>query len=122
MWPTYEDHVTTWPGSAGTVVQPDQLADADADTDTDIEIVIGLAVPHITHITFREEDGTGAAWFYSRNDRSWAGVRWPEEGGPGTVYQYGPQRLWDAVEAACSWWEEQGRPGLDCFGLTVTQR
>ncbi|MFF1415822.1 methyltransferase domain-containing protein [Streptomyces sp. NPDC058289] len=113
-WPTHDDYVTTWPGSTGTAVQPDQLADTDA------EFVIGLAVPHITHTTFREEDGTRATWVYSLNDRSWAAVRWPEEDGPGIVYQHGPRRLWDAVEAACSWWEEQGRPGLDSFGLTFT--
>ncbi|MFG2233594.1 hypothetical protein ACGFNX_26985 [Streptomyces sp. NPDC048723] len=27
--------------------------------------------------------------------------------------------VWDAVEAACGWWEAQGSPALDRFGLTV---
>lgn len=38
---------------------------------------------------------------------------------PFTVYQLGPRRLWDEVEAAYRWWREQGEPGLDRFGLEI---
>ena len=46
-------------------------------------------------------------------DGSWARV----DGD--SVRQAGPRRLWDEAEAAWRWWEEQGRPGRDRFGLTV---
>ncbi|MFD9894223.1 hypothetical protein ACFWY9_33155 [Amycolatopsis sp. NPDC059027] len=39
---------------------------------------------------------------------------------PFTVHQFGPRRLWDEVVAAYDWWYENGEPGLDRFGLTVT--
>ncbi|GLX19482.1 hypothetical protein Slala02_27970 [Streptomyces lavendulae subsp. lavendulae] len=52
-------------------------------------------------------------------DRSWAAVRWPEQHRPGTVYQHGPRRAWDAVEAAaCGGTKSADR--LDCLGLTIT--
>lgn len=40
-------------------------------------------------------------------------------GGRSVVYQSGPRRLWDEVERALMWWAEQGRPGVERFGLTV---
>ncbi|WP_449195314.1 methyltransferase domain-containing protein [Streptomyces sp. NRAIS3] len=46
-------------------------------------------------------------------DGSWARV----EGD--SVRQAGPRQLWDEVEAAWRWWEEQERPSRDRFGLTV---
>ncbi|MFB9553380.1 hypothetical protein [Streptomyces roseoviridis] len=65
--------------------------------------------------------GDAAAWFYSLTDRSWAAVRWTNgDGRDGEVYQQGPRRLWDRVEAVQGWWEKQGRPGLERFGLTAT--
>ncbi|MFJ3206285.1 hypothetical protein [Streptomyces sp. NPDC086989] len=76
-------------------------------------------MPHVAHTTHTEPDGSPAAWWYSLTDRSWAAVRWPEGNGPGVVYQHGPRRLWDVVEAAHGWWEMQGSPSLDRFGLTV---
>ncbi|EST25403.1 hypothetical protein M878_29095 [Streptomyces roseochromogenus subsp. oscitans DS 12.976] len=48
-------------------------------------------------------------------DGSWARV----EGA--SVRQSGPRRLWDGVEAAWRWWEEQERPSRDRFGLTVNR-
>lgn len=37
----------------------------------------------------------------------------PDEDGPYRVYQLGPHRLWDEVEAAHQWWVDQGSPGAD---------
>ena len=37
-----------------------------------------------------------------------------------SVRQYGPQRLWDRVEEAAIFWNEQGRPSYERFGLTAT--
>lgn len=40
---------------------------------------------------------------------------------PLTVYQLGPRRLWDEAETAYDWWHEQGEPGPERFGMTVTR-
>ncbi|MEV7420388.1 methyltransferase domain-containing protein [Streptomyces sp. NPDC089919] len=112
VWPDAEAYVREWPAPTGTAVQAQHLAAA--------QHVVSLAVPGIAHTPHTDTDGAAAAWFYSLTDRSWAAVRWPQEYGPGIVYQQGPRRLWDAVEAACTWWESAGRPSLDRFGLTIT--
>lgn len=36
------------------------------------------------------------------------------------VWQSGPRRLWNEVEAACRWWLEAGSPGADRWLFTVT--
>ncbi|MET9695158.1 methyltransferase domain-containing protein, partial [Streptomyces sp. NPDC006514] len=78
VWPDAEKYVKQWPGSTGTAVQPDQLAEA--------HHAISLAVPHVAHTTHTEPDGAPAAWWYFLTDRSWAAVRWPEEYGPGIIF------------------------------------
>ncbi|MEV7024309.1 methyltransferase domain-containing protein [Kitasatospora sp. NPDC093558] len=52
-------------------------------------------------------------WVATTDALSWAAVD------PYEVWQYGPRRLWDEVEAAYRWWEQHGRPGPERFGLTV---
>ncbi|MDQ3154930.1 MAG: hypothetical protein M3R63_25420 [Actinomycetota bacterium] len=34
--------------------------------------------------------------------------------------QYGPQRLWDRVEEAATFWNDEGRPSYERFGITAT--
>ncbi|MFJ7248085.1 hypothetical protein ACIQWA_26125 [Kitasatospora sp. NPDC098652] len=53
---------------------------------------------------------------------SWAAVDWDGTRGAEryTVWQHGPRRLWEEVEGAYRWWLENGRPGPERFGLTVT--
>lgn len=44
--------------------------------------------------------------------------------GPGTdriVYQVGPRRLWDAVEAAWDAWDAAGQPGPESFRMRIGQ-
>ncbi|MER5933936.1 methyltransferase domain-containing protein [Streptomyces sp. NPDC002054] len=114
VWPEHAEYVTRTPGATGTTVQPYELADTDA------AHAVALAVPGIAHTAYRTADGADAVFFYSLTDRSWASVRWPEELGPGIVLQDGPRRLWDRVEAAYTWWQDEGRPALTRFGLTIT--
>ncbi|MFJ8563261.1 methyltransferase domain-containing protein [Streptomyces sp. NPDC093514] len=113
-WPDHTAYVTTWPGTTGTILRPDQLADTDA------LHALSLTVPQVTHTLYTEDDGNPAGWWYSLTDHSWAFARWPDPQGPGIVHQHGPRQLWDAIESAFQWWEEQGRPTLSRFGLTVT--
>ncbi|SDH72283.1 Protein-L-isoaspartate O-methyltransferase [Sinosporangium album] len=50
-----------------------------------------------------------------------AGPSWAENvtTGPAEVVFGGPRDVWAVVEDAYVWWEEQGRPGVGDFGLTV---
>jgi hypothetical protein len=63
-----------------------------------------------------------SVWLYGLSDRSWAAVLFHDGQPVSTVYQGGPRKLWDEVEAAYRWWEAEGRPGIDRFGLTVSQQ
>ncbi|MER5782453.1 hypothetical protein ABT104_12115 [Streptomyces mobaraensis] len=53
-------------------------------------------------------------------DPSWACALFRAEPDLKTlVWQGGPRRLWDEVEAAYDWWATRGRPTPGRFGLTV---
>lgn len=84
---------------------------------------LGLRVPAVAHTVDRERDGKRAVWFYGRSDessaKSWAVVVFDNGRAESKVYQSGPRRLWEEVEAAHRWWVERGRPGFERFGLTV---
>ncbi|MFJ7064778.1 protein-L-isoaspartate O-methyltransferase [Streptomyces sp. NPDC101115] len=110
-WPDAEEYVKGWPAPQRTGIRPEQL-DAAA-------FAVSHAVPDVAYTPHTEPDGTPAVWFYSLTDRSWAAARWSGSDRPGEVYQQGPRRLWDRVEAVHDWWERQGRPGIGRFGLTA---
>lgn len=81
--------------------------------------VTGLCVPRCAHVVNRSGDGVARAWFFDMDSRSWAAVE--SSGKPAaTVYQSGPRRLWDEVARALTWWSNEGSPGLDRFGLTIS--
>ncbi|KPC61206.1 methyltransferase domain-containing protein [Streptomyces chattanoogensis] len=81
--------------------------------------VLGLRVPRCRQVIAEKSDGGRPVWLYGTDDRSWACV-WFRDGGAARVWQAGPRRLWDEAAAAYRWWEENGRPGPERFGLTVT--
>ncbi len=82
--------------------------------------VPGLLVPDVTHVADRErEDSRRAVWLYGLSDTSWAVAVFREGRDEAKVYQSGPRRLWDEVEAAHDWWNANGKPGFERFGLTV---
>jgi protein-L-isoaspartate O-methyltransferase len=116
-WPRHDEYVTDWPGEAAstTALTSDDLVGA---AFGGVDFVLGLLVPECAH-TVHTESGRGVAWFYGLGDRSWAVVRWAG-GTSAEVYQSGARRLWDEVEAAWHWWDGQGRPDVDRFGLTVS--
>ncbi|WP_370106418.1 methyltransferase domain-containing protein [Streptacidiphilus sp. BW17] len=51
---------------------------------------------------------------------SYAHCRWADWEAPHAVASAGPRRLWDEVSAVHGWWEAQGQPSIEQFGLTVT--
>jgi protein-L-isoaspartate O-methyltransferase len=59
-------------------------------------------------------------WLYGISDRSWAAAVLHDGRQTSTVYQSGPRRLWDDIEAAHRWWTGAGRPDVTQFGLTIT--
>ncbi|HEY5835145.1 rRNA adenine N-6-methyltransferase family protein [Streptomyces sp.] len=85
-----------------------------------VGFAIGLRVRNCTHIADRKHDGKRPVWFYGLTDRSWAVVIFQDDREEATVYQSGPRRLWDEVESAYRWWDSQGRPDVQRFGLTVS--
>ena len=86
---------------------------------TTARFVMGLALRDCTHAV-NNVGGVTRAWFLSLSDESWASIEFRQDETPATVYQSGPRRLVGEVETALHWWERQGRPPLDRFGLTVT--
>ncbi|GAA2275214.1 hypothetical protein GCM10010430_71440 [Kitasatospora cystarginea] len=60
-------------------------------------------------------------WVATTDAGSWAAVDYNGcDDDRFTVWQHGPRRLWEEVEAAHHWWLTNGRPGPARFGLTVT--
>ncbi|MFB7906991.1 methyltransferase domain-containing protein [Kitasatospora sp. NPDC056076] len=82
--------------------------------------VIGLGVPRAFWRAERMENGAYTLWQYSRDKQSWASADYEKGRTEYEVYQSGPRKLWDEVEAAYRWWDGRGRPGFERFGLTVT--
>ncbi|MFI7360049.1 methyltransferase domain-containing protein [Streptomyces avidinii] len=83
------------------------------------QFAIGLQMSGAFWSVERYEDGTYTLWTYSTDTLSWASADYEPGADSFDVVQSGPRRLWDETEAAYLWWEVQGRPGFDRFGLTV---
>ncbi|MFF1909159.1 methyltransferase domain-containing protein [Kitasatospora sp. NPDC058218] len=81
---------------------------------------IGIQVPRAFPLTERYDDGSYTLWLHDTAVTSWATIDWEPGCTAYEVVQSGPRRLWDEVEAARHWWDGQGRPAFDRFGLTVT--
>ncbi|MFF2143037.1 methyltransferase domain-containing protein [Kitasatospora sp. NPDC058190] len=80
---------------------------------------IGVQVPRAFPLIERYTDGTYTLWLHDTAVTSWATVDWEPDRTDYEVVQSGPRSLWDEVETAWRWWDDQGRPGFDRFGLTV---
>ncbi|WP_030411015.1 protein-L-isoaspartate O-methyltransferase family protein [Streptomyces sp. NRRL S-1448] len=82
--------------------------------------VLGLRVRGCVQAVAERRGNARPVWFYSLTDRSWAVVMLRDEQTESRVWQSGPRRLWDEVEAAYHWWRGEGEPSYERFGLTVT--
>ncbi|MDA2806685.1 methyltransferase domain-containing protein [Nocardiopsis suaedae] len=117
-WPGGDRHVHDWPGRTSTTsLTADDIAPKDPYGSP--AFVLGLLVDEAVHVRHDDEHRT-VVWVYGLSDRSWAAAVFDGDTGTGRVHQSGPRSLWDDVEAAWTWWERQGRPGVEEFGLTVT--
>ncbi|MGH3916782.1 MAG: protein-L-isoaspartate(D-aspartate) O-methyltransferase, partial [Pseudonocardiaceae bacterium] len=63
--------------------------------------------------------GPGAV-FFSTEDGSWCELSTVDEEGTRQVWEGGPRRLWTSIEAGLEFWRQQGEPGWNRFGLTLT--
>ncbi|WP_269855248.1 hypothetical protein [Streptomyces sp. RPT161] len=109
-----------FPGDATATTTTLTAADGFADRFGPFAFAAGLRVPDCAWAA-DERDGDHSVWWYGLTDRSWAAVLFRRGAHESTVYQSGPRRLWDEVEAAWHWWTGEGRPSPERFGLTVTR-
>ncbi len=84
-----------------------------------LQFTLGLRVPRCVRVVAEPENGRQPVWLYSLTDRSSACALFKDQQ-PTQVWQSGRRRLWDEVEAACTWWTMNGQPAHERFGLTVT--
>jgi protein-L-isoaspartate O-methyltransferase len=116
--PPHHEYAPDFPGDAATCVTTLTLRADDGDLGFDF--LAGLLVPDCAHAADRRGDRR-SVWLYGLTDRSWAATVLQDGQPEATVYQSGPRRLWDELEAAHRWWTDAGRPTPDRFGLTVTR-
>ncbi|MFL4906812.1 methyltransferase domain-containing protein [Streptomyces sp. MMS24-I2-30] len=106
----------TWPANGTrsvTTLSPDEVGDWPA------MFGIGVQVPGAFPWMESYDDGSYTLWLRDTAVTSWATADHEKGRGEFEVYQSGPRRLWDEIETAYRWWEEQGKPGFERFGLTV---
>ena len=83
--------------------------------------LVVLHLPYAVAGQMGSHDYPGGFYLIDPRDGSWAQVDPPKPGGGGsTVREGGPRCLWGIVEQAHEFWNMQGRPGRDRYGLTVT--
>ncbi|MER6300237.1 methyltransferase domain-containing protein [Kitasatospora sp. NPDC001539] len=113
----HDDHQPT---ESVTTLDPWSVADAGVET----QFALGLRLGDLWYAWHHDPEVDGVAtrlWVATTDGTSWAAVDWDgtEDAGRYTVWQHGPRRPWDEVEAAYQWWLDNGRPGPCRFGLTV---
>ncbi|WP_306326443.1 hypothetical protein [Streptomyces venezuelae] len=87
------------------------------------QFALGLQLRDVWWVWHADPDVEGVVsrlWVATTDAASWAAVDWDGKSNDRfTVWQHGPRRLWDEVEAAHVWWLTHDRPGPERFGLTV---
>ncbi|GAA1919788.1 methyltransferase domain-containing protein [Streptantibioticus ferralitis] len=95
----------------------------DIDDSPDGMFAIGTQVRDAWPTLGLAQDGSDEAtlWITADDGKSWATAEYVPGQSEFEVEQYGPRRLWEEVEAAWRWWEAQGCPARDRFGLAIDQ-
>ncbi|MFF5704197.1 hypothetical protein ACFY7H_17070 [Streptomyces sp. NPDC012794] len=85
------------------------------------QFAVSLRAPGMFWAVERDDQDENAyvLWLYGDDRQSWASSDHEPGASDHLVVQAGPRRLWDEREAAYRWWQEQGRPCFDRFGLTA---
>ncbi|HEX5494208.1 MAG TPA: methyltransferase domain-containing protein [Mycobacteriales bacterium] len=111
---------TEWPGRSGEEsVSPLDLWPSEPVGN----LAVALRLPDCYTVFRPDPDGQAyhfGVWVMHPDSGSWARIEVEPDRDIDYVYQGGPRRLWDEVEAAYAWWVEAGRPDHTRFGLTVT--
>lgn len=105
-----------WPADGKhsmTSLSPDEVGD------WPVMFAIGTQVPGAFPWMEPYDDGSYTLWLRDTAVTSWATVDFVPGRDTFEVCQSGPRDLWNEVEAAYRWWDGQGRPGFERFGLTV---
>ncbi|MFI9152836.1 methyltransferase domain-containing protein [Streptomyces sp. NPDC053367] len=105
-----------WPADGVRSVTP---VSPDAVGDWPVMFAIGVQVPGAFPWAENYDDGSYTLWLRDTAVTSWATADYEPDREEFEVFQSGPRKLWNEVETAYLWWEKQGRPGFERFGLTV---
>ncbi|MER7772058.1 methyltransferase domain-containing protein [Kitasatospora sp. NPDC096140] len=114
----HEDHQ---PVPSVTTLDPWAVADSCFET----RFALGHRLGDLWHVWDHDPGVDGVVtrlWVAGTDGRSWAAVDWDgtEDTDRYAVWQHGPRRLWEEVEAAHRWWLDADRPAPTRLGLTVT--
>ncbi|MEV5687149.1 methyltransferase domain-containing protein [Streptomyces sp. NPDC052164] len=84
-----------------------------------VMFAIGVQVPGAFPWMESYGDGSYTLWLRDTAVTSWATADFVPGREEFEVCQSGPRNLWNEVATAYLWWDGQGRPGFERFGLTV---
>ncbi|MDL4775314.1 methyltransferase domain-containing protein [Actinomadura xylanilytica] len=94
-----------------------------AQSGTGLALAVFAGCPGMGMIPMDNDDGSFSLLQFEigNAEGAWASCDWEPDSTDYEVTQYGDRRLWDETENAFAWWVEQGAPGEDRYGLTVTE-
>ncbi len=81
--------------------------------------IVQWQLPDVTHGRMTDDDGQPAVFLLARDGSRTEVATTPTARGY-LVRQYGSHRLWDRVEEAATFWNDEGRPSYERFGITAT--
>jgi protein-L-isoaspartate O-methyltransferase len=83
--------------------------------------IAGLLLREATYAVQQHDDRQSTQWLWDLGGTTWCAAVRADDPPRTMVRQAGPRPLWDELTAAYAWWQSQGEPGLDRFGLSVSR-